>query len=173
VKARAEQLNLNAEYPEALAAISLSLPIAAVRARCNTSLTTTCSSSGGSPGEPESPNTMAGGKIQKKRHGAAGGAGGGGARLQGGIPFEKSKGQHILKNPALVDSIVAKAGLKPTDTVLEIGPGTGNLTKRLLEAGVKAVVAVELDPRMVLELNRRFQGHPLSSRLKVPFSLSS
>ncbi|KAF8691235.1 hypothetical protein HU200_040357 [Digitaria exilis] len=111
---------------------------------------------------------MAGGKIQKKRHGAAGGAGGGGSgRLQGGIPFEKSKGQHILRNPALVDSIVAKAGLKPTDTVLEIGPGTGNLTKRLLEAGVKAVVAVELDPRMVLELNRRFQGHPLSSRLKV------
>ncbi|KAJ1278141.1 hypothetical protein BS78_04G056700 [Paspalum vaginatum] len=107
---------------------------------------------------------MAGGKIQKKRHGEAGG---GGARLQGGIPFEKSKGQHILRNPALVDSIVAKAGLKPTDTVLEIGPGTGNLTKRLLEAGVKAVVAVELDPRMVLELNRRFQGHPLSSRLKV------
>ncbi|TKW37709.1 hypothetical protein SEVIR_1G065766v4 [Setaria viridis] len=110
---------------------------------------------------------MAGGKIQKKRHGAAGGAGGGGGRLQGGIPFEKSKGQHILRNPAQVDSIVAKAGLKPTDTVLEIGPGTGNLTKRLLEAGVKAVVAVELDPRMVLELNRRFQGHPLSSRLKV------
>jgi len=110
---------------------------------------------------------MAGGKIQKKRHGAAGGA-----RLQGGIPFEKSKGQHILRNPALVDSIVAKAGLKPTDTVLEIGPGTGNLTKRLLEAGVKAVVAVELDPRMVLELNRRFQGHPLSSRLKVPFFFS-
>ncbi|CAL5059983.1 unnamed protein product [Urochloa decumbens] len=110
---------------------------------------------------------MAGGKIQKKRHGAAGGAGGGIGRLQGGIPFEKSKGQHILRNPALVDSIVAKAGLKPTDTVLEIGPGTGNLTKRLLEAGVKAVVAVELDPRMVLELNRRFQGNPLSSRLKV------
>nr|CAB3449039.1 unnamed protein product [Digitaria exilis] len=115
---------------------------------------------------------MAGGKIQKKRHGAAGGAGGGGSgRLQGGIPFEKSKGQHILRNPALVDSIVAKAGLKPTDTVLEIGPGTGNLTKRLLEAGVKAVVAVELDPRMVLELNRRFQGHPLSSRLKFAMRL--
>jgi 18S rRNA (adenine1779-N6/adenine1780-N6)-dimethyltransferase len=108
---------------------------------------------------------MAGGKIQKKRHG--GGGGGGGARLQGGIPFEKSKGQHILRNPALVDSIIAKAGLKPTDTVLEIGPGTGNLTKKLLEAGVKAVVAVELDPRMVLELNRRFQGNPLASRLKV------
>ncbi|KAF0916896.1 hypothetical protein E2562_015073 [Oryza meyeriana var. granulata] len=106
---------------------------------------------------------MAGGKIQKKRHSGGCGGGGGGARLQGGIPFEKSKGQHILRNPALVDSVVDKAGLKPTDTVLEIGPGTGNLTKRLLEA----VVAVELDPRMVLELNRRFQGSPLSSRLRA------
>jgi 18S rRNA (adenine1779-N6/adenine1780-N6)-dimethyltransferase len=106
---------------------------------------------------------MAGGKIQKKCHDTGVG---GGARLQGGIPFKKSKGHHILRNPALVDSIVAKAGLKPTDTVLEIGLGTGNLTKRLLEAGVKAIIAVKLDPRMVLE-HRRFQGHPLSSHLKV------
>jgi len=99
---------------------------------------------------------MAGGKIQMKRHGVAGGAGGGGARLQGGIPFEKSKGQHILRIPALVDSIVAMAGLEPTNTILEIGSGTGNLTKRLLEAGVKAVVTVELDQRMVPKLNCRF-----------------
>lgn len=86
--------------------------------------------------------------------------------FQGGISFHKSKGQHILKNPLLVDSIVQKAGIKSTDVILEIGPGTGNLTKKLLEAG-KAVIAVELDPRMVLELQRRFQGTPLSNRLKV------
>lgn len=86
--------------------------------------------------------------------------------MQGGIPFEKSKGQHILKNPMLVDTIVQKSGIKPTDVVLEIGPGTGNLTKKLLEVA-KSVVAVELDPRMVLELQRRFQGTPFSSRLKV------
>lgn len=85
---------------------------------------------------------------------------------QGGISFHKSKGQHILKNPLLVDSIVQKAGIKSTDVVLEIGPGTGNLTKKLLEAG-KEVFAIELDPRMVLELQRRFQGTPYSSRLKV------
>lgn len=85
---------------------------------------------------------------------------------QGGIPFHKSKGQHILKNPLLVDSIVQKAGIKSTDVVLEIGPGTGNLTRKLLEAG-KMVVAVEIDPRMVLELQRRFQASPFSSRLKV------
>jgi 18S rRNA (adenine1779-N6/adenine1780-N6)-dimethyltransferase len=107
---------------------------------------------------------MAGGKIQKKRQHvqAVGG---------GGIPFEKSKGQHILKNPTLVESIVQKSGIKPTDVVLEIGPGTGNLTTKLLERA-KSVVAVELDPRMVLELNRRFQGTPYSSRLKVSSSSS-
>lgn len=103
---------------------------------------------------------MAGGKIRKEKQKA------GGSHFQGGIPFHKSKGQHILKNPMLVDSIVQKAGLKPTDVILEIGPGTGNLTKKLLEAG-KKVIAVELDPRMVLELKRRFQGTPLANRLEV------
>ncbi|URE14989.1 dimethyladenosine transferase [Musa troglodytarum] len=105
---------------------------------------------------------MAGGKIQKKRHQQAPQQ----QRWGGGVPFEKSKGQHILKNPMLVETIVQKSGIKPTDVVLEIGPGTGNLTKKLLEVA-KSVVAVELDPRMVLELNRRFQGTPHSSRLKV------
>ncbi|CAA6673644.1 unnamed protein product [Spirodela intermedia] len=66
----------------------------------------------------------------------------------------------------LVETIVQKSGIKPTDVVLEIGPGTGNLTKKLLEAA-KSVVAVEIDPRMVLELQRRFQGTAHSTRLKV------
>ena len=48
----------------------------------------------------------------------------------------------------VVQSIVDKAGIKSTDTVLEIGPGTGNLTMRLLEKA-KKVIAVEVDPRMV------------------------
>ena len=42
--------------------------------------------------------------------------------------FDKTFGQHILKNPLVVSGIVDKAGIKPTDVVLEIGPGTGNLT---------------------------------------------
>ncbi|KAI3828782.1 hypothetical protein L1987_02892 [Smallanthus sonchifolius] len=106
---------------------------------------------------------MAGGKIKKEKpsHGAVGSSN----HYQGGIQFHKSKGQHILKNPLLVDSIIQKAGINSTDVILEIGPGTGNLTKKLLEAG-KSVVAVELDPRMVLELQRRFQGTPHSNRLK-------
>lgn len=50
-----------------------------------------------------------------------------------------------------------QAGIKPTDTVLEIGPGSGNLTAKLVLAARK-VIAIELDPRMVGELYKRFQG---------------
>ncbi|CAN4108897.1 unnamed protein product [Withania somnifera] len=109
---------------------------------------------------------MAGGKMKKDKPHRGSSTAGSNPHFQGGISFHKSKGQHILKNPLLVDSIVQKAGIKSTDVILEIGPGTGNLTKKLLEAG-KSVIAVELDPRMVLELQRRFQGTPLSNRLKV------
>lgn len=62
-------------------------------------------------------------KKEKAKHASA--------TYQGGITFHKSKGQHILKNPFLVDSIVQEAGIKTTDLILEIGPGTGNLTKKL------------------------------------------
>ncbi|KAL2246805.1 ribosomal RNA small subunit methyltransferase-like [Sesamum indicum] len=110
---------------------------------------------------------MAGGKIKREKlQRGSGATAASNPHFQGGIPFHKSKGQHILKNPLLVDSIIQKSGIKSTDVILEIGPGTGNLTKKLLEAG-KSVIAVELDPRMVLELQRRFQGTPYSSRLKV------
>lgn len=102
---------------------------------------------------------MAGGKVRKTRPSAA-------QRHQGGIEFQKSKGQHILKNPMLVQTIVQKSGIKSTDIVLEIGPGTGNLTMKLLEVA-KKVIAVELDPRMVLELQRRVQGTSSAIRLQV------
>jgi type III secretion system FlhB-like substrate exporter len=80
------------------------------------------------------------------------GKGAGKAAYQG-IQFLKSYGQHILKNPMIVNAIVEKGGVKSTDVVLEIGPGTGNLTMRLLETA-KKVIAIEFDPRMVLELQR-------------------
>lgn len=103
---------------------------------------------------------MAGGKVRKSKPPAAQ------RHYGGGIPFHKSKGQHVLKNPLLVQSIVHKAGLKSTDVVLEIGPGTGNLTMKLLEVA-KKVIAVEVDPRMVLELQRRFQGTAYANQLQV------
>lgn len=76
------------------------------------------------------------------------------------IQFDKRHGQHILKNPAIVDRIIDKAAIKGTDAVLEIGPGTGNLTVKLLEAA-KAVTACEIDFRLAAELTKRVQGSPL------------
>lgn len=64
--------------------------------------------------------------------------------------FNTNVGQHILKNPGVADAIVEKAFLKPTDLVLEIGPGTGNLSVRILERA-KKLICVELDPRMAAE----------------------
>uniref|UniRef100_A0A4W6GAE5 rRNA adenine N(6)-methyltransferase n=1 Tax=Lates calcarifer TaxID=8187 RepID=A0A4W6GAE5_LATCA len=61
-----------------------------------------------------------------------------------GIMFNTGIGQHILKNPLVVNGIIEKAALRPTDVVLEVGPGTGNMTVKLLEKA-KKVVACELD----------------------------
>jgi 18S rRNA (adenine1779-N6/adenine1780-N6)-dimethyltransferase len=50
--------------------------------------------------------------------------------------------------------------------VLEVGPGTGNLTVRILEKA-KKVIAVEMDPRMAAEVTKRVQGKPEQKRLEV------
>ncbi|RDB15093.1 Dimethyladenosine transferase [Hypsizygus marmoreus] len=75
-------------------------------------------------------------------------------------------GQHILKNPATAQKIVDAANLKPTDKVLEVGPGTGNLTVKILEKA-KHVTAVEMDPRMAAEVIKRVQGTPEQHKLDV------
>jgi len=84
--------------------------------------------------------------------------------------FHKSKGQHILINPRILDTIVRKSAINPTDTVLEIGPGTGNLTIKLLEAAQK-VVAFEIDHRMVQVLEKRALQHGLRDKLRVSVEL--
>lgn len=66
------------------------------------------------------------------------------------------RGQHFLKNMSVVKAIVAKAAIRPTDIVLEIGPGTGVMTQIMLEKA-KKVICCEIDPRMIVELRKRFQ----------------
>jgi 18S rRNA (adenine1779-N6/adenine1780-N6)-dimethyltransferase len=61
---------------------------------------------------------------------------------------------------------VQKASLKQSDIVLEVGPGTGNLTTRIL-AAARRCIAVEMDPRMAAELTKRVQGTPAQKRLEV------
>ena len=66
------------------------------------------------------------------------------------------RGQHFLKNMSVVKAIVQKAAIRPTDVVLEIGPGSGVMTQILLQKA-KKVIACEIDPRMIVELRKRFQ----------------
>jgi 18S rRNA (adenine1779-N6/adenine1780-N6)-dimethyltransferase len=80
--------------------------------------------------------------------------------------FNTNLGQHILKNPLVAQGIVDKAAIKPSDIVLEVGPGTGNLTVRILEQARK-VVAVEMDPRMAAELTKRVHGTPQQKKLDI------
>lgn len=83
-----------------------------------------------------------------------------------GITFNKAFGQHILKNPLIITSMIEKAAVRPTDTVLEIGPGTGNMTMKLLEAA-KNVIACEIDTRLVAELQKRVQNTPYQQKLQI------
>eukprot|EP00501_MAST-03F_sp_TOSAG23-6_P001758 GSMAST32.ASY1.ANO1.1835.1 assembled CDS len=76
------------------------------------------------------------------------------------------RGQHFLKNPAVVRGIVAKAKLKSTDIALEIGCGNGIMTIQMLEI-CKKVIVVEIDPRMIMEVKKRVQGTDLQHKLEV------
>ena len=69
----------------------------------------------------------------------------------------KSFAQHWLRSQQALDNIVAAAALQPGDCLLEIGPGTGNLTRRLLPL-VKAVVGVEIDRDLCQKLVQSFRS---------------
>ncbi len=69
----------------------------------------------------------------------------------------KSLSQNFLTDPEALDAIVTAAELHPGDNVVEIGPGLGVLTRRLLAAGA-SVLAVELDPRLAEYLHRELYG---------------
>ena len=71
------------------------------------------------------------------------------------ITASKSLGQNFLINENIVDGIVENAEVSKEDLIIEIGPGLGVLTNRLLKEA-NNVIAVELDKRMVNILQDRF-----------------
>jgi 16S rRNA (adenine1518-N6/adenine1519-N6)-dimethyltransferase len=79
----------------------------------------------------------------------------------------KALGQNFLHDQNQVKRIVAAAHLDPTERVLEIGPGLGPLTERLLEAAGE-VLAIEKDARLVEILRSRLPCKPAAgSRLEL------
>ena len=74
---------------------------------------------------------------------------------------KKSLGQHWLSDPMILSYICVQAGIKKGDCVLEIGPGKGDLTAKLLEMGAE-VVAVEIDKCLEADLRKKFNSLPFT-----------
>ncbi|MFN2531541.1 MAG: 16S rRNA (adenine(1518)-N(6)/adenine(1519)-N(6))-dimethyltransferase RsmA [Pyrinomonadaceae bacterium] len=72
-------------------------------------------------------------------------------------PHQPSKrfGQHFLADPRVVDRIIQAFAPKQNETVVEIGPGTGALTRVLLHR-VARLIAIEFDRNLVLPLKKEF-----------------
>lgn len=71
------------------------------------------------------------------------------------ITANKSLGQNFLINDSVINETIEASQISKKDLVIEIGPGLGTLTNRLLEKA-KKVIAIELDNRMINILNERF-----------------
>lgn len=72
------------------------------------------------------------------------------------IRAKKSLGQNFLHDTSVIEQIVGALDIRDSNTVIEIGPGTGALTETLVKTGVK-VVAVEFDRELVPLLEQQFR----------------
>ncbi len=77
--------------------------------------------------------------------------------------LKKRFGQHLLVSQGAIKNIVKFANIKPGEVVVEIGPGTGNLTKELLKAPLSRLYLVEIDEEMFNKLSEELKDQ----RVKV------
>ena len=69
---------------------------------------------------------------------------------------KKSLGQNFIKDQNLLSKIVESGKITSEDTILEIGPGTGNLTNELIKKKPKNIIVVEKDNNLSNLLLKRF-----------------
>lgn len=79
-----------------------------------------------------------------------------------GFRYKHSLGQNFIYDEALLARLVESAGVEPGDDVLEIGPGSGSLT-RLLAARARRVLALELDRDLLPILSQTLCTYPNAS----------
>tara|TARA_Y100001968_G_scaffold331888_1_gene388114 strand:+ start:1392 stop:2213 length:822 start_codon:yes stop_codon:yes gene_type:complete len=73
--------------------------------------------------------------------------------------IRKRFGQHWLNDDLILDKIIEAADIKQGDRILEIGPGRGALTSRLLATSASLIYAIELDRDLINHLNKRFSNY--------------
>ena len=74
------------------------------------------------------------------------------------IKVKKSLGQNFLTDKNIIKSIVDIGYIANNDVILEVGPGTGNLTEFIFKKNPKQIYAVEKDYNLVNFLNEKFEG---------------
>lgn len=82
----------------------------------------------------------------------------------------KRFGQHWLRDDRILNQIVYAGELVEGDHVLEIGPGQGALTQRLLRAatdGSPKVLAIEIDRDLCLQLSEKFIAYMASGQFRL------
>ena len=70
---------------------------------------------------------------------------------------KKSLGQNFLTDSNIIDSIIIAGNIKKNDTILEVGPGTCNLTEKIILKSPKKIFAVEKDEFLAKKLNEKFK----------------
>jgi 16S rRNA (adenine1518-N6/adenine1519-N6)-dimethyltransferase len=68
--------------------------------------------------------------------------------------LKKRFAQHLLIGARILQKLVDFTEIKPEEVVVEIGPGTGNLTKYLLKTNLKKLYLIEIDPEMIEYLKK-------------------
>ena len=69
---------------------------------------------------------------------------------------KKSLGQNFLHDKNIIDKIIHASNIGPKDEVLEVGPGTGNLTELIISRNPKKVVVIEKDKNLTNILEKKF-----------------
>ncbi len=70
---------------------------------------------------------------------------------------KKSLGQNFLIDKNIIDIIINTGDIKRNDTIIEVGPGTGNLTEKILSKNPKKIFAVEKDKFLTGKLYEKFK----------------
>ena len=84
---------------------------------------------------------------------------------------KKSLGQNFLVDDNIINIITNLANINKNSTILEIGPGTGNLTEKLISKRAQRMILVEKDKNLSQNLKNKFNGkvEVINSKMKKKF----
>ncbi len=80
---------------------------------------------------------------------------------------KKSLGQNFLKSERALSDIVEAGDIQSEDTIIEIGPGEGALTTRILDMKPKKLIIIEKDDRLIPILEEKFKDSLDSGVLSI------